>query len=167
MSYKEINVTIRLGNAAMSDAFEVADALRRVAEHIEDRVLEPRDSFRIYDVNGNTVGRMNVDRIGVPRQPHSADFDQAVSGLLSAPARMAVVKIGAVLGAVESWNGGDVCEQVAYILDQLDLPAVDGIGTDDHRYWARIARDLGYAYDDPDDDDEDYDAEMDDREGGE
>ena len=52
-------LTIELGDDAMQNNFDVSEALRETAEHVELSAHPDlyRDSGIIKDVNGNTVGR--------------------------------------------------------------------------------------------------------------
>ena len=53
----EFTVSIRLGNAAMDNAFAVAQAVRKIAQQIDDDGLEYfRQAPSILDWNGQTVG---------------------------------------------------------------------------------------------------------------
>lgn len=52
INYGEFTVTIELGNAAVEDALDVSNALRRVADLIDNGAV----SGAILDANGNTVG---------------------------------------------------------------------------------------------------------------
>lgn len=53
----EFKLRIRLGNAAMMNGADVADALRRVADVVQD---SGDDSAGIRDLNGNTVGSWDL-----------------------------------------------------------------------------------------------------------
>lgn len=60
-SMDAFTLTIELGNAAMRSPADVADALRGLADRIEDdRVFRADDRGGIRDGNGNTVGRWAV-----------------------------------------------------------------------------------------------------------
>lgn len=48
---------LELGNAAMREPWDVAQALRRVADAVENGA----GAGRVGDVNGNTVGTWTVD----------------------------------------------------------------------------------------------------------
>lgn len=52
MNYAGFKLTITLGDSAMSEPGDVADALERVRGHIH----RGRTSGSVMDVNGNTVG---------------------------------------------------------------------------------------------------------------
>jgi DUF917 family protein len=55
-------LTIELGNDAMQDAQDVADALRAAADYIEQSGgFDHIDAGKVRDVNGNTVGEWAVD----------------------------------------------------------------------------------------------------------
>ncbi len=60
---KVFTVEIQLGNAAMSSAEHVIDALARVQHQLHERrgeELKPFHSRSIMDINGNTVGTWNI-----------------------------------------------------------------------------------------------------------
>jgi hypothetical protein len=50
---------IRLGNAAMQTAEDVAEALRRLADKVEAADIES-DRGRVMDLNGNRVGDWEI-----------------------------------------------------------------------------------------------------------
>jgi hypothetical protein len=66
-------LTIEMGNAAMSDANDVAEALRELADHLQDD-----SAGGIRDENGNTVGSWKFVaaevcvNCGDPREDHEA-----------------------------------------------------------------------------------------------
>ena len=51
---------IELGNDAMRDDADIAEALARVAKRVETIGTEYNRAFVIRDTNGNTVGRWSV-----------------------------------------------------------------------------------------------------------
>lgn len=51
-------LNINIGNAAMTDPYDIAQALRRTAERVEHGYTEGP----ISDVNGNTVGEFTTER---------------------------------------------------------------------------------------------------------
>lgn len=52
---------LNLGNDAMRDQFDIAGALRKVADRMENRpMLETHHKFTIQDANGNAVGYWEV-----------------------------------------------------------------------------------------------------------
>jgi len=54
-------LTLRLGNDAMLDAMDVADALRSAAGWLEEyAVMSPGESGSLLDQNGNRVGGWTV-----------------------------------------------------------------------------------------------------------
>lgn len=57
----KVTIEIALGNAAMSDAADVANALRILAAKLDSRGF---DYFPIMDLNGNKVGEFNVEKDG-------------------------------------------------------------------------------------------------------
>jgi len=58
MSY--FHLKIELGNAAMLNGRHVADALRRVADRLEQSGAR-QDDGRIADRNGNKVGQWSIN----------------------------------------------------------------------------------------------------------
>jgi len=160
VSTKEFNLKIKLGNDLMQTSGDIAGALRKLADKLDARGIEPSSSVTIMDDNGHTVGVATMDRYG-KRNDHS--LQAAVRALGSVEARVALVKIATSLGAVDSWNGGDQCETIAGIVAQTTLPAP---GEDlDMEFYADIAEDLGWEHDfEREFDDDDPDAEMDRRE---
>jgi len=57
----KFSLEIELGNEAMQSAGDVAEALRESATRIGIGQFSPDgETGRIYDVNGNTVGRWQV-----------------------------------------------------------------------------------------------------------
>lgn len=52
---------IRLGNEAMEDGYDVSQALRTCADHLEANGFENDVVGLIRDVNGNTVGSWELD----------------------------------------------------------------------------------------------------------
>lgn len=53
----EFTLTIMLGNEAMQTGVEIADALRKVADHVQNVGYGTSDiEGKIRDENGNTVG---------------------------------------------------------------------------------------------------------------
>lgn len=60
----KFKLDIELGNAAMLEGHDIAEALRKVAsqiEHVQHDGLARRTDA-IHDLNGNTVGRWKVSR---------------------------------------------------------------------------------------------------------
>lgn len=55
---EQFKLTIRLGNEAMQDSDDIAEALRRSADRIEQR--DNAAEGAILDRNGNTVGSFEV-----------------------------------------------------------------------------------------------------------
>jgi hypothetical protein len=55
-------ITIDMDNAAFEDApgSELARILRRLAKAVDGHDFDPRDSGKLYDINGNTVGSFTV-----------------------------------------------------------------------------------------------------------
>ena len=58
-------LSITLGNDAMQDSGDVADALRRIANEIESdgwgtRCAGGYTAQTVFDINGNTVGQFKV-----------------------------------------------------------------------------------------------------------
>jgi hypothetical protein len=166
MSRTEFNLTIKLANSEMSGAEHVAAALRDLADRVDLGGVAKGSGYTVRDVNGNEVGKATVDKIG-GRQDYA--FTQQVGKVGNAEAKSALVKIATVLGSYSEWNGGDVCESVAQIInDETSLPSVSDQGYEEHEHWATIADDLGWDHDfEPEEYDEDAantDAEMDARE---
>lgn len=62
---KNFSLDIDLGNAAMSDADDVAEALRVVAEALESP--EQDNNGSIFDANGNRVGGFAFDQLADKR----------------------------------------------------------------------------------------------------
>lgn len=67
---KRFTLKIELGNDAMTDAHDISQALREVADSLDNERLAyvarygPRSSrATIFDANGNTVGYWNVTRV--------------------------------------------------------------------------------------------------------
>ena len=61
MEPTQFELTIRLGNAAMQTAADVADALRRAADWIEEyAAMEHGEAVTLLDANGNRVGAWTV-----------------------------------------------------------------------------------------------------------
>ena len=63
----KFTLSITLGNDAMQDNGDVADALRRVANEIESdgwgtRLTDGYAAQTIFDINGNDVGHFKVRR---------------------------------------------------------------------------------------------------------
>lgn len=165
---KEFNVRIKLANAEMKKGSHVAEALRDLADWLESRPIEVRDSYAIRDINGNTVGKAQVDRVGVKGKAHSPHFDEATTRVSGVEARQALIEVAVTLGAYTDWNGGDVCSDIAGILNNLsDLPEVSDQSDDALDYWSDIAEEFGLEGDRPDrGDDGNPDGEMDAREDG-
>jgi hypothetical protein len=71
--YYRFELKIELGNDAMQTGADVARALRKLAEHMEDTDLETPidrpDSGHVRDTNGNRVGIWCVRRRLGARQP--------------------------------------------------------------------------------------------------
>lgn len=169
MSTKEFNVQIKLSNAEMQEAFHVAAALRELADRLDDRVgFQVRDSFGIRDINGNQVGSATVDRIGIKGERYSPNFDSATRLISGVEARQALIEIGAQIGAFTDWNGADIAESVAGVLNGISgLPEVSDQSDDALDFWADIADEFGLEPDRPDrEDDGNPDGEMDAREDG-
>ena len=62
MSHKpSFTVSINLGNAAMSSAEDIAAALRKVAEQLEQGRHVPHQTRCVRDANGNVVGEAHWD----------------------------------------------------------------------------------------------------------
>jgi hypothetical protein len=57
----EFHVSVNLGNDAMVNAYDLATALRKVAEQVENGDIG--DDVR--DFNGNTVGRWDLSTVDV------------------------------------------------------------------------------------------------------
>ena len=55
---KKFTLTIKLGNAEMSELGHVADALREAAWRIEDE----HETGPVFDANGNIVGSWEVQK---------------------------------------------------------------------------------------------------------
>lgn len=57
-----LKLTIETTNAAFDDepATEIARILRNTAEQIEEGNILLAASFRLYDLNGNIVGRVEI-----------------------------------------------------------------------------------------------------------
>lgn len=173
MSIKEFNVTVKLGNAEMQEPAHVAEALRDLADRLDEReALKVRDSFGIRDINGNQVGSATIDRLGVRGERHSPHFDSATRKVSGVQARMALIEIATTLGSRLEWDGADMCEAIAATINQIgDLPAVSDQSDDDLDFWADIAEEFGWEHDreepefDPDFDTEDdeVDAREDER----
>jgi hypothetical protein len=56
----KFTLIIELGNDAMQDGRNVADALRKLAGRIEDNDFRRVDGGGIMDLNGNSVGKWEV-----------------------------------------------------------------------------------------------------------
>lgn len=56
--FETLTISIELGNDAMQTPAQAADALRTVADRIENNTL----SGVVVDDNGNTVGHWNFER---------------------------------------------------------------------------------------------------------
>lgn len=56
----EFTLRVELGNAAMQDSHDVADALRGCAEHLDERGFDGDAEGRVRDANGNTVGQWDL-----------------------------------------------------------------------------------------------------------
>jgi hypothetical protein len=54
------NLTIALGNDAMQNGDDIAEALRHTASRVEAGGLETLQSGPVRDLNGNTVGSWEV-----------------------------------------------------------------------------------------------------------
>lgn len=163
MSIREFNVTVKLTNAQMQEPAEVAEALRELADRLDEReALKARDSFGIRDINGNQVGSATVDRIGVKGERYSPHFESATRKISGVQARMALIEIATTLGSRLEWDGGDMCEAIAGTLNEIgDLPSVSDQSDADLDFWADIAEEFGWDHDreepefDPDADRED------------
>lgn len=60
---RTFTLSIQIGNAAMQDGYDVAEALRTVASRVEGLAgYAPPYSGSIYDTNGNKVGRWAVGK---------------------------------------------------------------------------------------------------------
>jgi hypothetical protein len=60
----KLTIVVELGNAAMQTGQDVSEAVRIVANQLEQRYgREPcrQDEGRIRDLNGNTVGKWELD----------------------------------------------------------------------------------------------------------
>jgi hypothetical protein len=57
-----LTITIKMDNAAFSEdnGAEVARILAKFAREVESHTLEPDDSYKLRDINGNTVGTVSV-----------------------------------------------------------------------------------------------------------
>ena len=62
MSHKpSFTITIELGNAAMETAEDIAAALRKLADQLDQGQHVPHQTRCVKDVNGNVVGEAHWD----------------------------------------------------------------------------------------------------------
>lgn len=82
--------------------------------------------------------------------------DLQITGKRTISDEEALNQIGVFLGSQEQWNGGDVCELVAEILEATGRPPVGDQSPKDLKMYRALAGQLGYQHDgDPDEDEED------------
>lgn len=60
----EFRLTIRLGNDAMIDEYDLSDAIEEVANQIRLGGADPCHTFSVKDRNGNRVGSWKITEEG-------------------------------------------------------------------------------------------------------
>lgn len=59
----KFTLTLNLGNQAMTEPLDVAEALRYVANRLEDNGTFPDSAVPVRDLNGATVGSYQVEEV--------------------------------------------------------------------------------------------------------
>lgn len=78
----KVNITINCGNAAFDldhggPAHEVARILKKLAKRIEDEGIDlPNYDVPLHDINGNKVGKLEVEGWEACADPDSEDQDE-------------------------------------------------------------------------------------------
>lgn len=145
----EFNLRINLGNAAMLEPEDVADALVDVAARVRNRGLPKSDEgYTILDLNGQPVGTWKAQRVVRKNRPGAVGAARRIDGLR---AREAVVQIMALLGANETWEGpSEYLEAIAEILNAAFSSVVGSCSNQSEGVlgeWRDIADELGIGHD--------------------